>query len=377
MASRFEAAFVYHPECGEAVFSEHHPFRPARYSSLLALLERKGLLDAPGITRLEPGPARIEELTTWHHPEYIEALARVEAEGFDPELLRFGVGQSECPVFEGMFRYLTLSTGATLDACRGVADGRWDVAFSPSSGFHHAFPDHAEGFCYVNDLVLGARLLADRGLRVAIIDLDAHHGNGTQAAFYDDPRVLTISLHESGETLYPWGGFQGELGEGAGLGHNVNLPLPAGCDDTAYLSIFCEVVPPLVSRFAPDVILLVAGGDILARDPLTHLRCTNNLAAPLVNAVRELCPKIVMFGCGGYDLQATVNYWALAWAALTGQRLQDELAGLVGGVFLGSQDIDGGDLRDMRVHASGPERERITAHMEALARSLRAALTLP
>jgi acetoin utilization protein AcuC len=370
------AAYVYHPDCGDVVFSEHHPFRPARYKSLLDLLSKRELLSSPNMCTIEPAPATLNELMAWHTRDYIEALARVETEGFDPEMLRFGIGRSECPVFEGLFRYVALSTGATLTACRGVADGTWDVAFSPASGMHHAFPDYAEGFCYVNDVVLGARLLTERGLRVAVVDLDAHHGNGTQSAFYQDDRVLTVSMHESGETLYPWGGFADELGEGPGAGFNVNVPLPRGCDDDSYLSVFHEIVPPIVARFQPDVILLVVGGDILARDPLTHLRCTNHLAEPIVNAVRALCPKIVMFGCGGYDEMATVNYWALAWAALTGQRLHDEFAGLIGGVLLGSQDIDGGDLLDMRVQASGPEKERIVRALAGVASSLKIALNL-
>lgn len=370
------AAYVYHPECGDVVFSEHHPFRPARFSTLLDVLERKSLFSNPGIARVQPAPATADDLIAWHTREYVEALAQVEAQGFDPSLLRFGIGHSECPVFDGIFRYVTLSAGATLTACRGVLDGTWDVAFSPSSGFHHAFPDHAEGFCYINDVVLGARLLVEQGKRVAVVDLDAHHGNGTQAAFYDDERVLTVSVHESGETLYPWGGHQDEFGDGDGLGFNVNVPLPRGTDDDAFLWIFGEIVPPVVSRFRADVILLIVGGDILARDPLTHLRCTNHLADHIVNAMSALCPKVVMLGAGGYDETATVNYWALAWAALTGQTIQDEFAGLVGGVFLGAQDIDGGDLRDMRVQTSGPEKERVMAQLEDVASSLKSAMSL-
>ena len=370
------AAFVYSAEQGAVVYSERHPFRPARYIALERLLEDRDLLPEDRVRRIAPRVATREELTVWHDPGLVDALARADDGTFEPGMLRHGVGRGECPVFPGVFRYASLAAGGTLLACDGVADGRWSAAFVPSGGFHHALADHAEGFCYLNDVVLGARRLADRGLGGMVIDMDAHHGNGTQAAFYDDDRVVTVSFHETGESLYPWGGFQGELGAGRGAGWNINVPLLGGTDTDATLWAFSELVPPLLERVRPDVVLLVMGGDVLAQDPLTHLRCTNQLARPVVDAVKARCPRIVMLGSGGYHEEATVRYWALAWAALIGRRLESPFEGLVGGVFLGAQDLQGGDLLDMKVYAQGEEKAQVWSHLQQVVGGLQEALDL-
>jgi len=368
-------AFVLHPESAQVVFSDAHPFKPARYSRLQGLLESRGLLDPPGALRVVPEPATRADLLRWHLPEYVDALERAEHD-FDPLYLAMGLGSEECPVFAGLHRFVTLSVGATLTACRGVAEGRWSGAFVPAGGLHHAYPDHAEGFCYANDVVLGALALRERGLRVAVVDVDAHHGNGTQAAFEDDPGVLALSMHESGASLYPGTGWADELGQGAARGTTVNLPLPVDTDDDAFLYAFGEIVPPLLRRFAPDVTLLVLGGDVHARDPLTHLRGTNHLVAPIVRAVRHACPRVIGLGAGGYDADATVRYWAQAWVSLLGRELRSDFEGLVGGVFLGDQGLEGSDLLDMRVQTTGPQRERVWDQFTQLVTTLRADLGL-
>ncbi len=360
------AAFIYSPEQGAFVYGERHPFRPARYQALSRLLDERELLPDPGTLRTPPRAATREELVSWHDPGLVDALERADGGAFDPEMLHHGIGRGECPVFPGVFRAASLSVGGTLAACEGVADGRWQAAFAPAGGLHHALVDHSEGFCYFNDVVLGARLLTDRGLRVMVLDMDAHHGNGTQEAFYEDDRVMTVSFHETGETLYPWGGFQGERGRGQGEGWNVTVPLIGGTHPPATLWGFSELGPPLMVRVRPDVVILIMGGDVLAQDPLTHLRCTNHLARPVVEAVTARCPRVVMLGSGGYHEEATVRYWTLAWAALTGQQLESPFDGLVGGVFLGASELQGGDLLDMKVYAQGDEKTKVWSHLQAI-----------
>ena len=159
---------------------------------------------------------------------------------------------------------------------RMIFDGEIDLAFSPTGGFHHAGRRHAEGFCYVNDIGVAIEELLAAGRRIAYIDIDAHHGNGIQNEYDSNGDVLKISMHESGETLYPWGGFETETGAGDGAMCNVNIPLPAGTDDEFFIAAFDEIVPPLVSAYAPDIIIAVVGTDCLASDPLTHLSLTNN-----------------------------------------------------------------------------------------------------
>jgi acetoin utilization protein AcuC len=360
------AALIYTPALGEVVYSENHPFRPSRYRDLMNLLKNKELLPPETTEIIAPTIDPEDALLGFHSPEYLGGLREADAGGFQPTLIRFGLGTGECPIFPGVNEFAKMTASGTLTATLEALGNGTKKLFNPAGGFHHAKANHAEGFCYLNDLVAAARAAVNQGNRVAIVDLDAHHGNGTQDAFYNEDQVLTISLHESGKFLFPWGGFEQELGEGKGKGFNVNVPLLPKTDSDAYLWIFNEVVPPLLKRFQPDIVFLVMGGDVLAADPLTHLRCTNHIAKPLVNAIASLCPKIVMMGSGGYNEAATVRYWALAWAALAGLTIESDMVAMLGGVFLGEQELEGGDLLDMKIYLTGSERDVVWDHITQL-----------
>jgi acetoin utilization protein AcuC len=193
-------------------------------------------------------------------------------------------------------------------------------------------------------------------LKVAVVDIDAHHGNGTQEFFYDDPRVLTISLHESGQSLYPFGGEFTEIGEGPGLGYNINLPLRAQSDDEVFYYAFTEVVPAALEAFKPDVVIAVAGVDTFATDPLTHLRMTNNIYVQAVKIIHKLSPRWIALGAGGYNLDNVARGWTLLWAAVHGLDSRDDPSLTLGGVFIGEMDIGLGGLRDMQVRTSGPDK---------------------
>src|SRR5207253_4298827 len=198
-------------------------------------------------------------------------------------------------------------------------------AFHFAGGLHHAFPDRASGFCYVNDAVLAILRLREHGLSVAYIDIDAHHGDGVQHAFYADPDVLTISTHERGERLFPGTGFVREQGEGAGVGFSVNLPLEAYTDSAVYLPAFEAVVPPLIARFKPDVIVAQLGLDAHRTDPLTHLALDVQGFAAAFRRILGLAPKIVALGGGGYDLRNVARAWTVAWALMNEVGLPAEL----------------------------------------------------
>ena len=178
-----------------------------------------------------------------------------------------------------MYEYASLACGATLTGAELILSGEADIVFNPSGGFHHAKAQKASGFCYLNDIVLGCLRLTDKGKRVLYLDVDAHHCDGVQEAFYARKDVMVISLHESGKTLFPWAGFENEIGEGPGLGFNVNVPLPIGIFDEAYMTGFNQIVLPLIKAYKPDVIVLELGMDALAGDPLVHLSLTNNTYA--------------------------------------------------------------------------------------------------
>ena len=206
-----------------------------------------------------------------------------------------------------------------------VLDNEAARAFHFAGGLHHAMPERASGFCYVNDAVLAIMELRRRDWKVAYVDIDAHHGDGVQFAFYDDPRVLTISSHERGDRLFPGTGFVEEMGEGEGVGYSVNLPLQPYTDDAVYEPAFEAVVPPLLRAFEPDVVVLQLGIDSHRTDPLTHLAWTVQGFTKIVSRLLELSPRVVALGGGGYDLPNVARAWTAAWAAMNGAELAAEI----------------------------------------------------
>ena len=270
-------------------------------------------------------------------PEYIDRLKRVSKGAIEASDLFAGLGTEDCPIFNDLYKYATLAAGGTMVGAQCILESGARVAFNPSGGFHHALADKAGGFCYVNDVVIACRTLANAGKRVFCLDLDVHHGNGTQAAFYEEPTVFTLSLHESGKTLFPWGGFETEIGAGKGRGYNVNVPFPAGTDDDIYSQAFREIVPPLISAYLPDIIVLELGMDVLSVDPLAHFKMTNNAFADLLPLVMRFDVPILAVGGGGYNPQATARGWALLWTVLCGVEPKSDMSIGMGGVFLGKR----------------------------------------
>ena len=208
--------------------------------------------------------------------------------------------------------------------------------------------DRAGGFCYVNDIVLGCMALAKAGKRVVFLDIDVHHSDGVQAAFYQRRDVMTISLHQDGRTLFPGTGSVEEIGEGDGRGFAVNVPLPIGTYDAAYLRAVRKVVLPLLHAYNPDVIVLEAGADTLANDPLANLSLTNNTMADVVGLLLAFGKPILATGGGGYNPDNTARAWALVWAALCGEDAGGYMTAGLGGVLLETTDWSGG-LRDRQL----------------------------
>jgi acetoin utilization protein AcuC len=207
--------------------------------------------------------------------------------------------------------------------------GEADVAFNPSGGFHHAGPQRASGFCYINDVVLACMILAEEGKRVLYLDVDVHHGDGVAYAFYERRDVMTISLHQNPRTLFPGTGFENEIGSGEGEGYCVNIPLPIGTFDEAYMKAFGELALPLIGAFKPDVFVFELGADALADDPLANLSLTNNVYAEVIGHLLSFGKPILAAGGGGYNVDNTVRAWALAWSIFAGEEkksLRDKAA---------------------------------------------------
>jgi acetoin utilization protein AcuC len=252
-----------------------------------------------------------------------------------------------------------------------VESGDADIAFSISGGLHHAMPSRASGFCYVNDAAIAIMSLLEKGRRVAYIDIDAHHGDGVQEAFYETDQVLTISLHETGNALFPGTGFETDLGRGKGEGYSINIPMPPGSDDELLLFAFSEIVPPLIRKFGPDIVVTQLGVDSFRNDPLAHLNGTTNGFCEMVSAIRDFSRPWVALGGGGYDVAGVARAWTLAWAVMNGVDIADDIPG----DFLSAYQREGfgsGKIRDKRYLVQGREKEIMRQEVERVVTFLKA-----
>ncbi len=322
------AAFVYDPEMSRHVLRPDHPMRPVRLQQTYELLEAYGAFGGEASRFLPPRPATEEEIGSFHHGEYVQAVKEFsQGEGLD-RASRFNFSSmGDNPVYQGMYDAAALSTGGSLVAAELVESGEADVAFNISGGLHHAAAGNPSGFCVFNDPVVAIQYLVNRGLRVVYVDIDAHHGDGVQAGFYDTDKVLTISLHESGMFLFPGTGGVEEMGVGAGEGYSINLPLYPGTDDQIYLRAFREVVLPLVEAFKPDVIATQLGIDTYHTDPLTHLMLSSAGFEQAVSDFAAMGIPWLAFGGGGYDLGAVARCWTLAYGVMVEREWPDDLPG--------------------------------------------------
>lgn len=354
-----QAAFIHSDAIEQYHYPPDNPFKTERAGLTRSILRSMGYYLNEDRREVAPIAATIDELRLFHSEQYLRALQKASAGKLDAADLFMGIGSDDCPVFRDLFTYASLACGGSITGARLIMENTADIVFNPSGGYHHAQPAKAEGFCYLNDVVLACTTLASAGKRVFCLDLDAHHGNGTQNAFYDRCDVFTVSFHESGESLFPWGGRVEEIGEGAGRGFNLNMPFPAGADDDLYLAAFDAVVPPLLKAYLPDVIVLEIGMDILSVDPLTHLRMTNNVIADIIPALLAFDKPILALGGGGYSPEDTARGWALAWCVLCQIEREEDLYMGLGGVFLGSSEWNAG-LRDKHVYLQGSQKEELT-----------------
>jgi acetoin utilization protein AcuC len=298
-----------------------HPLNPMRLDLTIRLARELGVLDAVRV--VPPIPADEAQLLAVHDADY---LAAVRAASTDPTFEGYGLGTSDDPVFPGMYDASALVAGGSAIAAQEVWDGRAEHAINIAGGLHHAMRGYASGFCVFNDVVLGIRtLLAAGAARVAYVDVDVHHGDGVQAAFYDDPRVLTVSLHQDPRTLFPGTGLPTEVGRGAAEGTSVNVALPPGTDDAGWLRAFHAVVPAVVRAFAPDVLVTQCGCDTHHEDPLANLALTVDGQRSAIAQLHQLAHDVaqgrwVAFGGGGYGLVRCVpRTWTHLIAEATGR----------------------------------------------------------
>lgn len=311
-------------------FGSTHPMAPVRVELTMQLARELGVL--AGLDVVTADPATVDDLCLVHTAEYVE---RVQAVSANPSAtdLSVGLGSEDNPVFAHMHEASALIAGATVEAARRVWTGAAPRAVSICGGLHHAMPDRANGFCIYNDIALAIRWLLDNGARrVAYVDVDAHHGDGVQAMFWDDPRVLTVSIHEGPQTLFPGTGYATETGGTGAEGSAVNIPLPPGTSDAGWLRAFHAVVPPIVREFAPDILLTQHGCDSHMDDPLTNMMLTVDGQRASYLALRDLAEEVcqgrwVSTGGGGYAVAKVVpRAWTHLLAIVAGQPVRPDAA---------------------------------------------------
>ncbi|MBM3495125.1 MAG: acetoin utilization protein AcuC [Armatimonadetes bacterium] len=298
-----------------------HPLKPTRLARTHELLMCYGALADVDVR--DPNPCPLDDLGSAHSAEYIETVDRLSTGEHVPFPFRYGFGYGDNPVFPDMWDASLLYTGASLDAAQAILDGS-RVAMNISGGLHHAHWDRAAGFCVFNDCVVAIRRLRKRFARVAYVDIDVHHGDGVQEAFYDDPSVLTVSLHESGQTLFPGFGFVREVGIGEGTGFSVNLPMWPYTDDETWYWAWREAAWPILNAFAPEAVCIECGTDPHYLDPLARVCLTAQGWLRAVEDVMGMGLPTLILGGGGYNPTTVPRMWALAFGVAFGVELPNE-----------------------------------------------------
>lgn len=285
---------------------------------MLDLVRALGWLDPSRY--LDSPQATVEQLTRYHTPDYVAALRQAEADQSAPPEVRerHHIGAHGNPVYREVFRRPATSAGGAILAARLTRLG--GLVHVPGAGTHHALPDRASGFCYINDPVLGLLEWLDLGLtNILYVDIDAHHGDGVELAFHDDPRVFTLSIHEAGR--WP---FTGRLEDRAG-GHARNIPVPQGFNDTEMDHVLHAAILPILRYLRPQAIMLQCGADALEEDPLARLSLSNNAHLSVAMALRGEAPRLIVTGGGGYNPWTVARCWAAVWGALDDQPMPARL----------------------------------------------------
>jgi acetoin utilization protein AcuC len=318
-AAAAEPAYLYSEAFQRFDYGPQHPMRVRRLALTHELISLCGL-DSPV---RDFAPASFEELMIFHDRRYLETLQDLSENPQASGYIAFGLGPGDNPVFSGVYDWSALLAGATLAAADLVSQDDAPAAFNMAGGMHHALAARAAGFCYVNDAVLAIRRLLGQDRRVAYVDIDVHHGDGVQWAFFDSDQVLTISLHQHPATLFPGTGYLEEMGRGPGKGFAVNLPLWPDSDDDVFMTSFDQVVPPLLEAFQPDYVVSQLGVDTFLADPLANLNLTTRGFGHAVRRLKELAwGRWIVLGGGGYHMINVARAWTLAWAIITGREDQ-------------------------------------------------------
>lgn len=331
------AAFVYSAHGQAYHFHEHHPFNQRRLPITIDLLQALSALPASAI--VEPKHAAKDDLLRMHTAAYVEAVQRLGSLPLDQNdwdlpdaAARFGLGTEDTPCFPGMHEAASRIVGGTLEAAEQVMAGQASHALHLAGGLHHAHAGRASGFCIYNDAAVAIAALKElHGIRILYVDTDAHHGDGVQWAFYGDPQVCAVSIHETGKYLFPGTGGVQERGEGDGFGTTVNIPVEPYTEDDSWLECMNDTLERVAAAFRPDLIISQHGCDAHAWDPLSHLHCSMRIYLEMPRLLHRLAHcycegRWVALGGGGYDIWRVVpRAWSLLWLEMTNHPLAEAL----------------------------------------------------
>jgi len=328
MTSKQRIAYFYDEEVGNYYYFKNHPMKPIRVRMTHSLVLSYGLHNHLQVFR--PRRATPEEMMRFHTPSYIKFLQNVTPQSVSfPSLLMennnpFNIGP-DCPVFHNIFELCQISAGGSISAAQKLNYGLADISINWAGGLHHARKDQASGFCYIADCVLGIMELLKFNPRVMYIDIDIHHGDGVEEAFYDTDRVLTVSFHKYGKDFFPESGHVYDIGTGAGKYYSVNVPLRDGITDESYLSIFKPIIKHLIEWYRPTAILLQCGADSLVGDLLGCFNLSTKGHGECVEYVRSFGIPLLVTGGGGYIKQSVARCWAYETSLLVNQEISDDL----------------------------------------------------
>ena len=323
-------SLIYSHEQSQHVLSPTHPMRPIRLFHMHELMRSVGVLDAETVVSESPRIATHAEITKFHDPDYVDVVKAIDEGAIVPGMWQYGFGPGDNPPRPGMYRHAALAAGGAIQAAERVMNSEARNAFVPSGGMHHhAMSNRASGFGIFNDAVIAIKHIIEQGLRVFYVDIDVHHGDGVQAGLYDTDRAMKVSIHESGQWLFPGTGSPDETGTGNGDGYTVNIPLAPYTDDDLWHQAFDAVVLDLSRAFEPDLIFTQLGIDTHRNDPLAHLSLTtqghNRAVQKIASLVDEIgCPWIAVGG-GGYDMSAVARAWTMDLATMANFELPEDM----------------------------------------------------
>ncbi|KAJ5340945.1 hypothetical protein N7541_010069 [Penicillium brevicompactum] len=319
-----KVAYFYDSDVGNYAYVSGHPMKPHRIRMTHSLVMNYGLYKKMEIYRAKP--ASKYEMTQFHTDEYIDFLSKVTPDNMDhfsKEQSRYNVGD-DCPVFDGLFEFCGISAGGSMEGAARLNRNKCDVAVNWAGGLHHAKKSEASGFCYVNDIVLGILELLRFKQRVLYVDIDVHHGDGVEEAFYTTDRVMTVSFHKYGE-YFPGTGELRDIGVGQGKHYAVNFPLRDGINDVSYKSIFEPVIKSVMEWYRPEAVVLQCGGDSLSGDRLGCFNLSMRGHANCVNFIKSFDLPTLILGGGGYTMRNVARTWAYETGILVGEGLESEL----------------------------------------------------